>query len=193
MARSKREPTSPPALRASPRDPLARITRMAQILAIGLIGAACFLTHPNSLNRTNPKGVRITLDAFPDLLEKAAVAAVHTRATWVVLAVIAASIAMSATRTNPRQRTLIRNWGTLALFLVIALHSGAQAYLQSKSPLRVKVEGIAPGDTVASINRLTLQEGTAEQWQLLFAGDALFCAPVLLVWLLYLLRPKSQA
>ena len=41
-----------------------------------------------------------------------------------------------------------------------------------------------------SVQGITIPEGTAQEWTFLFAGDIMYCVPILLAWVLSM-APKS--
>lgn len=193
------------------RDPIRRLYFFSEIMALGLVAAAILLKFPNSLNR--PGAPAVPLDYFPGFFQNAAFLAVHTRAIWITLAVlgtIAAAMGRYA-RSNSRDG----RWLLLALFamlLVILLQVAAQAWLQSQGSLVIELRGDAPaavgnavqsvatrlsttGSTpairVESVTRFVVREGTGPQWELLFAGDFLFCVPALLAWGLSSIRRRT--
>ncbi len=181
------------------RDPITSLSRFCEMLALGLVATSLFLPFTNGLN--HPDAPHISLDYFPDLLQKSAVVAVHTRVPWIVLAILSTMVAVVAYRVrySPKPHRLLA-LAPLAVVLVIAVHAAALGYLHSQGVLKIEVHGPAPAGLDAlhipagtlpgpmihgeTISRLNVREGTPEQWQLLFAGDLLFSAPILLAWIL---------
>lgn len=190
-------PTSPAAGNkpsVSRRDPLTRMARFCEFLALGLVAASLFLNFSNDLHPANAPPVG--LENFPGLLQKAAVVAVHTRTPWVTLALAGMIVAVIAYRKRhaPAPGKLVR-YSPLFVILVLGLHVAAQAYLQSQGSLSIEIHqpapaavasalGTLPGMSVTMISRMLVPEGTAQEWTFLFASDLLYAVPILFAWIL---------
>jgi hypothetical protein len=163
------------------RDPLTRIARYCLMLAMGLMAAAVLLRFPNELARDQLAAVPMA--GFAGILNKAAILAVHTRAVWLLLAGMGIGIAFLAFRGRyaPRQHRLVR-LAPLAAMVIVALHAGALLHMQSQGPLRIELHTTTGG--MDTITRMTVLEGTSDQWTMFAAGDMLFVAPTLCAWLL---------
>ena len=79
MPKRHRRRPEPPSLSAKSttparRDPITRLSRFNEILALGLVAASFFLNFANDLSR--PNAPPVPLDHFPDLLQKSAIIAV---------------------------------------------------------------------------------------------------------------------
>ena len=194
--RPQRPRPAPPAApaRAPRRDPLTRLSRFCEFLALGLVAASLFLKFANDLHPTD--GPVISLDYFTGLLQKAAVAAVHTRTPWVTLALAGLVVSVIAYRKRhaPAPSKWVR-FSPLVILLVLVLHVAAQAFLQSQGSLNIEIHRPAPaaltsvlttlpGASALAITRLFVPEGTTQQWSFLFASDLLFAVPILLAWVL---------
>jgi hypothetical protein len=208
--------TESPALRERPRrDPLTRLLFFCEIIALGMVAAAFYMTFPNDLNRagTPPVG----LEKFATWPEKAAYIAVHTRTAWMTCAILslAASVLAFQNRRAPRRSRIVA-WSPAAVLLVIAVHAGFQGWMQSRGSLSLdfrdasapaaRLDGMEAGTVTISgpdsqpiqigfrpsvLTRLTVPQGTAAQWQLLFGGDLLFSVPLIFAWLLSHSRVKD--
>ena len=86
------------AARPERRDPISRLSRFCEIMALGLVAAALLMPFPNSLNRGGREGATITIQDVSGSLVQAAVVAVHTRTMWVSLAIISTIVAVAAYR-----------------------------------------------------------------------------------------------
>ena len=118
------------------RDPVTTFARFSNFMSLGLVAAALYMPFPDSLNfvpsdKTKLDHPLITLDYFPDALQKVAVAVVHYRTAWVAMAVVSTIITLLwyRTRYRPRRAALVR-WGPLIGLSLIGLHAGALGYLQ---------------------------------------------------------------
>jgi len=193
LTQRPRPAPSAKAARTPRRDPLTRMARFCEFLALGLVAASLFLKFANARHPTNAPA--ISLDNFPGL-QKAAVIAVHTRTPWVTLALAGLVVAVIAYRKRhaPTPSKLVR-LAPLVILVVLALHVAAQAYLQSQGSLNIEIHSAAPaglqsalstlpGVSAITISRMLVPEGTAQQWSFLFASDILFSIPILFAWFL---------
>lgn len=210
--------TESPVLREKGRrDPLSRLLFFCEIIALGMVGAAFYMKFPNDLNR--PGTPPVGLEKFVTWQEKAAFIAVHTRTAWMTCAILslAASVLAFQNRRAPRRSRIVA-WSPAAMLVVIAVHAGFQGWMQSRGPLSLdfkddssrmtQLEGGGGGDHMVTISgpdsqpiqigirpsvltRLTVPQGTAAQWQLLFGGDLLFSVPLIFAWLLSHSRVKQ--
>jgi hypothetical protein len=187
-------PALQPALRV--RDLRKTLARLCEFIALGLAAASVFMKFPNDLNR--PNSPLISQDNLPTLSQQLAFIASHTRAMWVTMGVISLLIAVlgyRARRSAKPNRLVL--FAPVLILLVIALHTTAQACLQSQSPLKIESRGsiiinpLDPATRTPTISHITVMEGTAAQWQLLFAGDLLFATPLLFAWVLNFTRPAT--
>ena len=98
---------TPSIRRRGPRDPLSRLLLFCELLALGMVAASIYLRYPKELLKGDLP--EITLDQFPTFLQKAAFIAVHTRAPWVVLALIGLVTAVIAfqSRNKPKRNRLV--------------------------------------------------------------------------------------
>jgi hypothetical protein len=187
---AKRSNLPAPALRSgrSPggrrtRDPLTRLLFFCQLMGLGLVAASLYLPFPGDLNR--PGRPVVSLDVFPTYTEKAAILAIHTRTTWVVLAILGlltALIAYATRRATKRSRLVA--CAPLFLLLIVAAHTAAQVWLQSRGVLYVEISG------KSDVMHLSVLEGTKTQWKLPIGGDLLFSVPLLFAWVLGFTRGK---
>ena len=99
-----------------------------------MVAASIYLRYPKELLKGDLP--EITLDQFPTFLQKAAFIAVHTRAPWVVLALIGLVTAVVAfqSRNKPKRNRLVAI-APVAVLIVMVLHAAAQGWLQSRGDL----------------------------------------------------------
>jgi len=202
-----------PALTSRRRDPITTFARFSNFMSLGMIAAAFYLNN-DDLNRVAPGQTLthplITLEQFPDTLQKIAVATVHMHGAAFTLAGLSLIVTLIwyRTRYRPRRSPLVA-CAPLAALLVIGLHAGALAYLKSSTNGILHIQfrntstrlpnldpaaaGVATTNpaaapsvpvTFTTITSFNYPEGKQDQWTFLFASDTLFMSPILFAWLM---------